>query len=111
MIKPLADRVIIKMLEQELTSKGGIILQKGQTKFKLAEVVAVGRGMTSSDGIIAPEVKVGDIVYVTSNTGDEITDGNETYHVVTERTIVAVADRAEKTKKEKKDKVLCEEEK
>ncbi len=110
MLKPLADRVIIKLLEHEQVSVGGIILQKPTTKFKLAEVMAVGRGMTSADGVIAPEVKVGDIVYVTTNTGDEIMDGNDKYYVVTERTIVAIAD-AKASTKAKKDKVLCEDKK
>jgi chaperonin GroES len=114
MIQPLADRVILKLLDSgDAISTGGIILGKHSNKFKVARVVAVGRGIVGNNGLIQPEVQVGDHVYVTANTGDEIIDGAEKYIVVTERTIVAIVDDPSETKqqegtKKKQQKLLNE---
>ena len=51
MIKPVADRVLIKMLENEETTKSGIILSSGaQEKPQIAKVIEVGPGITKEDG-------------------------------------------------------------
>lgn len=66
-IKPLADRVVIKMLEAEETTKSGIILtSKAQEKPQVAEIVAVGPGGVVDGKEVKMEVSVGDKV-LTSN--------------------------------------------
>jgi chaperonin GroES len=74
-IKPLADRVVIKMLEAEETTASGIILSaKSQEKPQVAEVVAVGPG----DKDVVMEVKVGDKVLTSKYAGTEVKlDGQE----------------------------------
>ena len=62
-IKPLADRVVIKMVETEETTKSGIILTgSAKEKPQVAEVVAVGPGKVKDGTLVKPEVKVGDKV-------------------------------------------------
>ena len=64
-IKPLADRVVIKMLEAEETTKGGIILtSSAQEKPQVAEIVAVGPGGVVDGEKVVMEVKVGDKVLI-----------------------------------------------
>ena len=63
-IKPLADRVVIKMTEAEETTKSGIILTAGaKEKPQIAEVVAVGPGATENGNLIPMEVKVDGVEY------------------------------------------------
>ena len=67
-IKPLADRVVIKMLEAEETTKSGIILtSKAQEKPQVAEIVAVGPGGVVDGKEVKMEVSVGDKVVDFSN--------------------------------------------
>ena len=62
-IKPLGDRVVIKMLESEETTKGGIILAgTAKEKPQMAEVLAIGPGAVEDGKVIPMEVKVGDKV-------------------------------------------------
>ena len=69
-IKPLADRVVIKMLEAEETTKGGIILtSKAQEKPEVAEVVAVGPGGVVDGKEIVMDVAVGDKVLISKYAG------------------------------------------
>ena len=68
-IKPLQDRVVIKMLEAEETTKGGIILSAAsKEKPQVAEVVAVGPGKED----VKMEVKVGDKVLTSKYAGTEV---------------------------------------
>jgi len=75
-IRPLYDRVLIKRLEVEEKTQGGIIIpdtakEKGQT----GEVVAVGTGKLSKDGSITPlQVKAGDKVYFGKYSGTDVGD-------------------------------------
>ena len=72
-IKPLADRVVIKMLEQEETTKSGIVLPgSAQEKPQLAEVVAVGPGAVVDGKKVPMEVKVGDKVIMSKYAGTEV---------------------------------------
>ena len=65
-IKPLSDRIVIKMLEAEETTKGGIILTSAaQEKPQVAEVVAVGPGGIVDGHEVKMELKVGDKVLIT----------------------------------------------
>jgi chaperonin GroES len=74
-IKPLGDRIVVKVLEAEAKSKGGILLpDTAKEKPQEAKVVAVGKGKVLENGTIAaPEVKVGDKVIFGKYSGNEIT--------------------------------------
>ncbi len=74
-IKPLGDRVVIKPLEAEAKTKGGILLpDTAKEKPQEGKVVAVGKGKVLENGnVAAPEVKVGDKVLYGKYSGNEIT--------------------------------------
>ncbi len=89
-MKPLADRVVIKMVESEETTKSGIILSSGaKEKPQIAEVIEVGPG-AKVDGKIEPmEVKKGDKVIVSKYAGTEVKYEGEEYMIVKESDILA----------------------
>ncbi|MEE1043233.1 MAG: co-chaperone GroES [Clostridia bacterium] len=89
-IKPLGDRVVIKMLESEETTKGGIILAgAAKEKPQMAEVVAVGPGLVEEGKVIPMEVAVGDKVLMSKYAGTEVKiDGNE-YIILSQKDILA----------------------
>jgi chaperonin GroES len=78
-IKPLADRVVIKMLEAEETTKSGIILTSAaQEKPQVAEIVAVGPGGFVDGHEVKMELIVGDKVLISKYAGTEVKlDGEE----------------------------------
>ena len=89
-IKPLADRVVIKMLEAEETTKGGIILtSKAQEKPEVAEVVAVGPGGVVDGKEIVMEVAVGDKVLISKYAGTEVKVDGEEYTILRQSDILA----------------------
>ena len=92
-IKPLADRVVIKMLEAEETTKGGIILTSAaQEKPQVAEVVAVGPGGLVDGHEVKMELKVGDKVLISKYAGTEVkVDGNE-YTIVRQSDVLAIVE-------------------
>jgi chaperonin GroES len=73
-IRPLHDRVVVKRLEEEDTSEGGIIIpDSAKEKPQRGEVLAVGKGKKSEDGKIIPlDVKVGDKVLFGKYSGNEV---------------------------------------
>ena len=89
-IKPLGDRVVIKMLESEETTKGGIILAgTAKEKPQMAEVLAIGPGAVEDGKTIPMEVKVGDKVLMSKYAGTEVKiDGNE-YIILSQKDILA----------------------
>ncbi len=89
-IKPLGDRVVIKMLECEDTTKSGIILAgTAKEKPQMAEVVAVGPGLVEDGKVIPMEVAVGDKVLMSKYAGTEVKiDGNE-YIILSQKDILA----------------------
>ena len=91
-IQPLEDRVLIKPLEAEEKTKGGILLpDTAKEKPQEGKVVAVGKGKTLESGKVeAPEVKVGDVVLYGKYSGTEITKDGEEYLFVKEEDILAV---------------------
>ena len=92
-IKPLADRVVIKMVESEETTKSGIILA-GSAKEKphMAEVVAVGPGGNVDGKEITMYIKVGDKVLTSKYSGTEVKlDGTE-YTIVRQSDILAIVE-------------------
>ena len=92
-IKPLADRVVIKMVEAEETTKSGIILAgSAKEKPQMAEVVAVGPGGNVDGKEITMYIKVGDKVLTSKYSGTEVKlDGTE-YTIVRQSDILAVVD-------------------
>ena len=93
-IKPLADRVVVKLVEAEEKTKTGIFLTaSAQEKPQVAEVVAVGPGARDDNGKLIPlEVKVGDKVITGKYSGTEVKmDGNE-YTIVKQGDILAIVE-------------------
>ena len=92
-IKPLADRVVIKMVEAEETTKSGIILAgSAKEKPQMAEVVAVGPGGNVDGKEITMYIKVGDKVLTNKYSGTEVKlDGTE-YTIVRQSDILAVVE-------------------
>ena len=92
-IKPLADRVVIKMVEAEETTKSGIILTgNAKEKPQMAEVLAVGPGGMVDGKEVAMYVKVGDKVVVSTYAGTNIKLDGEEYTIVRQNDILAVVE-------------------
>ena len=93
MIKPLGDRVLIKMKEAEETTKSGIILaSKSQEKPQIAEVIEVGPGEKKEDKFQEMYVKKGDNVIVSKYSGTEVKYEGEDYIIVKQEDILAIVD-------------------
>ena len=92
-LKPLGDRVVIKNLEAEETTKGGIILA-GAAKEKpvMAEVLAVGPGGNVDGKEIVMNVKVGEKVIYSKYAGTEVKLDGEEYIIVRQGDILAVVE-------------------
>jgi len=92
-IKPLADRVVIRMVESEETTKSGIVLPgAAKEKPQVAEIVAVGPGGVIDGKEIKMEVKVGDKVLISQYAGTTIKlDGIENI-IVRQSDILAVVE-------------------
>ncbi|MDY5625979.1 MAG: co-chaperone GroES [Clostridia bacterium] len=92
-IKPLSDRVVIKMVEAEETTKSGIILTgSAKEKPQVAEVVAVGPGKVKDGALVKMEVKVGDKVLTNKYAGTEVKmDGTE-YTILGQDDILAIVE-------------------
>ncbi len=90
-IRPLADRVVLKMSEPEEKTQGGIILAaSSQEKPQTATVVAVGPGNVYEGKTEPMYVKVGDIVLINKYGGQEITMGDEKYTIVRQSDILGI---------------------
>ena len=89
MLKPLADRVIIKMKENEETTKSGIILAgASKEKPQFAEVIEVGPGTEK----VKMEVKKNDIVVVSKYAGTEVKYEGEDFIIVNQSDILAIVE-------------------
>lgn len=92
-IKPLADRVVLKSVELEETTKSGIILAaSAQEKPQVAEVVAVGPGGVIDGKDIKMYVKVGDKVITSKYSGTEVKIDDVEYTIVRQSDILAVVE-------------------
>ena len=92
-IKPLADRVVIKMVETEETTKSGIILAgSAKEKPQVAEVVAVGPGGVVDGKEVTMNVSVGDKVIYSKYAGNEVKLDGEEYIIVKQNDILAVVE-------------------
>ena len=90
-LQPLADRLVIKPIEREEITKGGIVLPDTvKEKPQEGEILAVGPGRLSDDGkLIAMDVKVGDIVIYAKYGGTEIRVEDEELVILRESDILA----------------------
>jgi len=91
-IRPLHDRVIVRRMEEETTSAGGIVIPDSATeKPSQGEILAVGNGKILESGDVrALEVKVGDRVLFGQYSGTEVKSEGETLLVMREEDIVGV---------------------
>lgn len=93
MLKPLSNRVVIKMIENEETTKSGIILAgNAQEKPQIAEVVEVGLGKEVDGKLEKMLVKKGDKVVVNKYAGTEVKYEGEEYIIVKQDDILAIAE-------------------
>lgn len=88
---PIGDRVMVKPLEQEEVTKGGLLLpDTAKEKPQEGEVVAVGPGRVADDGKrISMEVKVGDNVVYSKYAGTEYTEDDQEYLILRESDILS----------------------
>ena len=91
-LTPIGDKVVVKRLEAEEKTKGGIVLpDTAKEKPKRGKVMAVGGGKQLDSGKVRkPSVKKGDVVIFTSFAGTEVTVEDEEYLVMGEEDILAV---------------------
>ena len=93
MMKPLADRVVIKMMEAEETTKSGIILAgSAKEKPQVAEVVAVGPGGNVDGKDVTMYVKAGDRVITSKYSGTEVKMDGVEYTIVRQSDILAIVE-------------------
>ena len=92
-IKPLADRVVIKMVEVEETTKSGIILTgSAKEKPQVAEIVAVGPGGVVDGKEIKMELKVGDKVLISKYAGTEVKMDGQEYTILRQEDVLAIVE-------------------
>ena len=92
-IKPLGERVVIKMLEAEETTKSGIVLPgTAKEKPQVAEIVAVGPGGMVEGKEVKMEVKVGDRVLISKYAGTEVKLDDVEYTILKQSDILAIVD-------------------
>ena len=92
-IRPLADRVVIKMTEAEEVSKGGIILAgSAKEKPSVAEVIAVGKGGMVDGHEVKMELKVGDKVLIGKYSGTQVKLDGQEYTIVRQSDVLAIVE-------------------
>ena len=92
-LKPLSDRVVVKLVEVEETTKSGIILApSAQEKPQIAEVIAVGPGGVVDGKEVEMTVKVGDRVITSKYSGTEVKLNKEEYTIVKVSDILAIVE-------------------
>ena len=100
-VQPLADRLLVKRIEEEETKRGGIIIpDTAKEKPQEGEVVAVGPGRMTEDGKRIPlDVKAGDLILFGKYSGQEIKLDGEEYLIMREDEVLAVLEEGESKKK------------
>lgn len=90
-IRPLADRVVVKLVKEEKTAGGLFLPDAAQEKPQTGEVLAVGTGKKTDDGKVIPvDVKVGEKVLFAKYSGTEVKLDGETYLLLAEKDILGV---------------------
>lgn len=93
MIKPVADKVLIRMKEREETTKSGIILSNSaKEKTQIGEVIAVGPGGNVDGNQIEMYVKEGNEVIINQYVGTEVKYKGEEYLIIKQSDILAIID-------------------
>jgi chaperonin GroES len=94
-VKPLRENVLIKRVEEENRTAGGIILPDTvKEKPSEGKIVAIGEGRVTQDGRVLPmSVKVGDVVLFSKWTGTEIKVDGEPHLIIKEGDILAIIER------------------
>jgi len=94
-IRPLHDRVIIKRLEEERTSPGGIVIPDTAAEKPIrGKVVAVGKGKILENGTVRPlDIKVGDHILFGKYSGTEVKVEGQEYLVMREEDVMAVIEK------------------
>lgn len=91
MLKPLADRVVVRPLEREEKTASGIVLpDTAKEKPQEGEIIAVGEGRYEDGKRVALDVKVGDKVIYSKYAGTEVKVGNEELLILRESDVLAV---------------------
>ena len=93
-IRPLQDRIIVKRIDEEETSKGGIIIpDSAKEKPSEGKVIAVGKGKVNEDGKVQPlDVKKGDRVLFSKYAGTEVNIEGEEHLIIREDDILGVCE-------------------
>jgi len=94
MLKPLGDRIVVKALEAETTSRGGIVLpDTAKERPQTGKVLAVGPGKTLDNGTIAAmEIKVGDKVVYSKYGGTEIKVGGDEVMILRQDDVLGIVE-------------------
>jgi len=94
-LRPLGDKVVVKLLEAEETVKGGIIIpDSAKEKRQEAEVIAVGPGKLDEKGARVPmDIKVGEKVLINKYGGDEFKIEDNEYKVIGQDDVLAVVEK------------------
>ena len=101
MIRPLQDRVLVKRIQEEEKTKGGIIIpDTAKEKPQEGKVVAVGKGKVNDTGKLMPlDVKAGDRILFGKYSGNDIRLDGEEYMIMREDEVLGVLDAAPKAAK------------
>ncbi len=93
-LRPLYDRLLVKRLDEEDTTKGGIIIpDSAKEKPQRGQVVAVGKGKVAEDGSVRPlDVKEGDVVLFGKYSGTEIKVDEEDRLIMREDDVLAIVE-------------------
>ncbi len=99
-IRPLYDRIVVKRIDEQETTRSGIIIpDSAQEKPQEAEVIAVGHGKRLEDGtLVALDVKVGDRILFGKYSGNDIRLDGEEYLIMREDDVLGVLDASSKKK-------------
>jgi len=91
-IRPLGDRILVKRIQEEEKTKGGIIIpDTAKEKPQEGKVVAVGKGKTTEEGkLIVPDVKAGDRILFSKYSGSEVKIEGEEHLILREDDILGV---------------------
>jgi len=94
-IRPLQDRILVKRIEEEEKTKGGIIIpDTAKEKPQMGEIVSIGKGKKTDDGkVISLDVKEGDRVLFSKYAGTEVKIEGEEYLIMREDDILGVIEK------------------
>ena len=90
-IQPLADRVVLELVDETQQTSGGIFIpDSAREKPQSAKVIAVGPGRTENGQLIPMTVQIGQIVLFTKYAGTDVKLGSQDYKIVSEKDILAI---------------------